>query len=305
MTSEWLARVETNLSSVTDSLITYTIDESDNWRKRNAHLSHILDLPCLYSHPFIQAKLSLSLAREGIKAVIQLHESNDWREALQCLHEMYRYIELSRAKLALTPNTNEEKGELLIELEDVNDSYISYFCIVQADQFIFQGDELKNTLLLHEESLEMDLAWRVVDLYRHAINLAQTKPNPSLEAEAKATSRLGHLYYKVLKLETVGYNLLKYVLQLMVGQSGLKYLTEDWYLEAKAIVEESQKKREAYNDAEVAKQREGTIKKIQPHLDAMKAVQDRFARRDYYQYDHTFFFFIDTSFFFSLFNFIF
>lgn len=273
MSEEWLNRVETNLSNTTSELVDFTIVETKNWRKRNIQLSNILNLPGLDIHHFIQAKLSLSIAQEGMKAVIKLNESNDWKEALQCLHEMYTYVELTRSKLCLTPESKFEKQELSVELNDLNDTYIAYFSIVQSSQATFQGDHLKNILLLQEESLEMDLAWQVVDHYRYAMTLAQTKPKPSIESEAKASSRLGSFFYKVLKLEQIGHKYCQNALQLMMaGEIGSSYSTEDWYVEAKTIVEECQKKRAAYNDEEVAKQREPTLLIIQPLLDEFDAI---------------------------------
>ena len=59
---------------------------------------------------------------------------------------------------------------------------------------LISADDLLDRYIFDEESLNMDMVWTCVDLYREAVML--TKENDA-EGEAIALSRLGSIYDKV------------------------------------------------------------------------------------------------------------
>ena len=61
---------------------------------------------------------------------------------------------------------------------------------------LFIADEILEKLLLDEECLQMDMVWKVVDLYKEAIILTREL---DMEVEAIALSRLGNIFDKILK----------------------------------------------------------------------------------------------------------
>jgi hypothetical protein len=140
-------------------------------------------------------------------------EAGDWREAKFVAEEARQPLEQARTLLAtatkLRPAFHADPTShsyavfaLCTELESQLAEYESRRQVAlsrsEVEQYLCIGDELMTSLLQHEENLNMDLAWTAADTYKQAVLLAKEH---NVEGEAIASSRLGKLYDKVLKLE--------------------------------------------------------------------------------------------------------
>ena len=94
------------------------------------------------------------------------------------------------------------------------------------------------------------------------------------ESFAKSCSALGLVYEKVLKMSEKAHGLyLQTILHcdIVTHTSGAQFFSKDWYQVAKSGIEAHRRRREAYDEAEVAKQREPTLAALKSTLAAIDA----------------------------------
>jgi DnaJ-domain-containing protein 1 len=148
------------------------------------------------------------------------------------------------------------------------------------------AESMQDTLLLDNEELDMDLAMAVLDEFMQAIITSRSSHanEACLESEAMASVGIGEFHFSVLKNEERGHQHLLQAILLadsLTHSGGGTFFNKPWFKRAKEIIEEFRRKRLAFDQAEVAANRDPTMKKLKPQLDAIEASMNAFQGKCY------------------------
>ncbi|OWF35133.1 uncharacterized protein LOC110443314 [Mizuhopecten yessoensis] len=158
------------------------------------------------------------------------------------------------------------KGEVTIERE-VKILEVDVFmhqCMAESMQARSIGDQLYHQLTMDEETLNMDMAWEVVDWYKLAI--IRTREVTEVELEALALSRLGCLYDKVLKMKDKAKRYLIRSMQLAHSMHPRTFTNVDWFKECSDILQAYQRETVSVEEEEWNKEKEELKKEIKKEL---------------------------------------
>jgi len=295
--SEWCSDMNRKLSEVTADLRQHLVDHTDVVKLRAAKLGAVAaTLATIEDGPVRMAGVPayVLLKVEEVRQTLQIADTalhdEDWQSSLSALEDTSRPF----AQLAsLLPKNADAKHEAeragLDELLQTRDE-LHRRAISLKHRALATG--LQKSLLEDDESLDMGKVWDVVDHLRVAIRVARgddSEPASSsaseaatgctAEAEAIATAQLGILYAKVLKDDQRGGHarvLLTQAVQLadvVTHCDGRTFFRVAWYAAAKDALEEIRRKHEAMDEEAVRKEREPTLEKLRPELDAIEAAE--------------------------------
>lgn len=280
---EWYVTSETYLLRVVDSVVEYLIDQSNDWRYRCSKIS--MFLPLTETSCITTAYIHMKMAREMLKYAIYCTDSDLMNDAFSALHEMHQPISFSKQYLERTKKSS-WPSELVEELEDIEHSQRRYLCRVTSAKERILAEELQVELMFGDDELNMDLAMIVLDRYV-AAKLASKSAidnEACLESEARASVGIGIFHYSILKNEERGHQHLLHAIQLvdiLTHAGGGTFFNCTWYQRAKTLIEEYRERRLAFDQAEIAAQREPMLLKLKPKLDAMRACMDKSTGKSY------------------------
>ncbi|XP_050406722.1 uncharacterized protein LOC126822039 [Patella vulgata] len=142
----------------------------------------------------------------------------NYKEALSYLANCYFPIQ-EGLKLARTP-----RGKKVLDtLEGDIQQQIS---IAESLQALEVADDLFSQMISNEEEINFDIIWDIIDKYRRVIILTREK---EIELEAIASSRIGKIYHKVLKLENKAKSYFTRTLELATTLIPRTMFNEEWY----------------------------------------------------------------------------
>lgn len=147
-------------------------------------------------------------------------------------------------------------------------------------------------MVFDTESLDTELLWTCVDHFTASLQSLRPMDNYEEgcichESFAKTCSALGLVYEKVIKMKEKAHTLYLQTIQhcdIVTHTSGAQFFSKEWYQTAKNGIEAYRLSKEAYDHAEVEKQRAPTMTKLKPKLDAMDAATAKFEGKLYKGY---------------------
>ncbi|KAK9831244.1 hypothetical protein WJX74_009164 [Apatococcus lobatus] len=144
----------------------------------------------------IKASTALSFAQQIAQRGIRAMDANDLRLCLKCVYEAQHPLEvacqLARLQLASSP------FQTLEDFVELKEDLYRQRCTSESVLARQRGEKLLASSLADKEALDMDSVWLAVDALQEA---AVVNREQDIESEAIALSRLGMLYYSVLKIE--------------------------------------------------------------------------------------------------------
>jgi len=197
--------------------------------------------------------------------------------------EMYRPITIVTSCLMRLSDNYSAIQLLRGDVEDMEKSKRKYLCRAESTQHLTLANDLCSTLLFENEELNMDLAYIAIDHFTASILASkQFHDTQCCESEAKAASALGEMYEKVLKMHDKAHQMFLHAIQLadtITHTDGSTFFHQQWFQIAKKSVEDYRLKRLAFDQAEIAKQREPILLILKPKLDAIDTAVDKFSSK--------------------------
>lgn len=273
----WIEKTNEMVTHSIHAFVQYLISKSTSWKLRCGKLGKLLEpaKPSLC----VTSEIYFEIANEMMKAVVLLTEGEDWNAANSCLKDFEQALifaqqTLHGVKPALRPPLLEQG------LTDLEHSLRAYTCRIESSLSLRKGLDLLESLEADDEdqSMDMDMAFMVLDHFTEAIVLSKSTVTryACLETEARASSYLGQFHYNQLKNEDRGNQYLMNVMQLCDSLThsggGNAFFQQDWYQNAKKLLEKIREKKVLYDQEKLEKERAPTLLKIKPLLDAMEEV---------------------------------
>ncbi|XP_060065099.1 uncharacterized protein LOC132545430 [Ylistrum balloti] len=210
---------------------------------------------------YVRGNFYLNLARFYFRNGVTAIENKNYQRGLSEMRNCSMPIHEARKYCLDKKNVGKECGIL-------EDDVIMHECTADAMQAIAIGDNLFKQAIEQTDDVNMDMIWDVVDWYKVAV--LRTRERTEKEQEAIATSRLGRLYEKVLKMKEKAKDYMMRSVQLAHSMQPRVFTSEDWFKEASAIVKKYQDEKVAEEDAEWKKQREEIKKEMTEQLEDLK-----------------------------------
>mmetsp|Transcript_26450 Transcript_26450/g.70736 ORF Transcript_26450/g.70736 Transcript_26450/m.70736 type:complete len:409 (-) Transcript_26450:135-1361(-) len=281
---QWHEELEGHIHGAVSGLVAYVIDAHASHSKRFAVVRKTATaLP----QDSIGAVLAwYACANEFFKHAVRLDECGNWQGAMNCLHEMNEPLERMRLSL----QSLDDAYALAEAMAELNKSRAALLAKAESTQHLFVAQSAQQGLLFEQEDLNMDLLWFVMDSYKAATRPAadeeaeeQADDNGSLETEAIALSAQGVLYQKVLKVPNVAKLLYESAIRIAMAitqTTGSNFHAQKWYQDAVEGLETIRQEQIAFDLKQVQEQREPTLEKLKPQLDALtSAIMKNEARR--------------------------
>lgn len=294
MSAEWIQQMDENLVLIASAIIKFVQTPNKSWRKRCGEIHPYLKL--FEKKPHVQALLYIGLANECFKSAVLSCENDDWNEGLQCVSELFQYLQFAKSFQNKTLATHQSFEKLSSDIEDLSHSSEIYQARFLSAQMKFQGDEMKRSLLEDSEDLNIEFAWDVVDKYKQSIVQSKFGDCNCLESEAIATASLGAFYVQVLSTPELGHQYLMHCIGIVdniTQTTGATFFNKPWYQEAKTLIEEYRQKQFCFDQEKIRQQRAPTLALIKPKLDLIQAAMAKFNGRSYrchalltYIYEH-------------------
>ena len=276
----WCDELCEKLIVAIQSSVTYIVDKSTEWQHRCNFLENLEKDKNSDWFSFATAVLQKSVAEEMWKVVVRADEIGDWKQCLLMLHEMYNPLIRAEQATQRCSNVLSLVSDVKENIAALQKSTRMYFSRAESTQSITIARELKDSLLFDQEELNMDMAYIVVDKYTAAILAAkQFSDCICLESEALAASELGEVLERILKLPESAHRYFLHAIQLadtITHAHGSVFFGKEWYQIAKRSVERYRRLRAAYDEAEIAKQREPILLLLKPKLDEMNNEMNKF-----------------------------
>jgi hypothetical protein len=225
----------------------------------------------------INVEISCLTAGTYLHKGIFLYDKQEYIQAISMLSECMMYVK--RALSYERSITNYNLIEALLELQES----VNYEMIRSNTQkAIAQAEKFFNSGVLESESLDMEFIYLSLDKYREA--LLQTKcfdekAQPDIELEAIIYSKLGYIFFHILKNETKAEINVKQSVDLGVSLFPKNVSTEKWYREATNILREIRQKKIDQEDKNMQEYKQKfkdglaeTFKTIE--LESKKSTQD-------------------------------
>ena len=152
------------------------------------------------------------------------------------------------------------------EANDFKQRVYVHLCIAQSVALRLQAENLYRTHLLNQESVNFDLIWDLVDMFKQCTLLVREQ---DLEQEAIGLSRLGKVFDEVLKLPDKAKGYYKRSFQLATALLPRRFNTKDWYQDCSQAVERYQKEIVQREEVKWQEEREPFIKELKQELDGL------------------------------------
>lgn len=296
----WLHQVYEKFVVLIEELVKFALSKP-NWQQRCSMLEKAT--PLAYRGPalvLVAVRIQLAVADEIFKAIVLADEGLDWRACLSLTRELNRPICLIKSSLAKSVIFAPQWLDIANDetrLNELQESQIMYEARSLGAQHRSIAEEIFQHLLFEEESLDTDLQWECIDRFSASLvslrvnsggqNEADQVPRRDChchESYAKTCSGLGLIYEKVIKNEEKAHSLYLQTIQyadIVTHTSGAQFFSKEWYQTAKKGIEAYRRRKEAFDQKEVDKQREPILLKIKPQLDAINAAMNKFKGKMY------------------------
>ncbi|XP_021352477.1 uncharacterized protein LOC110449746 [Mizuhopecten yessoensis] len=210
---------------------------------------------------YVRGNFYLNLARIHFRNGVTAIQNGQYQRGLSEMNNCSMPIHEARKKCLDAKNVG-------LECDTLEDDVIMHKCTADAMQAIDVGDKLFELVIKEDEKVNMEMVWDVVDWYKVAV--LRTRERTEMELEAIAASRLGKIYDKVLKMKDKAKDYVMQSIQLAHSMHPRTFNSEDWFIDASAILKKYQDEAKVQDDAEWNKNREEVKKGMTEQLDELE-----------------------------------
>ena len=150
------------------------------------------------------------------------------------------------------------------EVHDFKERVYVHLCIAQSVSLRLQAEDLYQTHIRSQESINFDFIWDLVDMFKQATLLVREQ---DLEQEAIGLSRLGKVFDELLKLTDKAKGYYRRSFHLATALFPRTFNTKDWYQDCSQAVERYQKEIVQREEYKWHEERRPFIKELKPELD--------------------------------------
>lgn len=211
------------------------------------------------------AAVNLTMADTLFKSAVKRQDEGNHKECLRCLHECYHPLEEAKQ---CSPDDIEQT-----EIASLEDDIVFEMCMAEATKAVETGESLLRALVIEEESLNIDMIWDIIDWFQQAIILAREK---DIEVEAIASSNLGYIYDKILKIKDKAKNLFRNAFKLAHALEPKNVTTEPWYKQAAEAIRRYQEEVKLEEEKKWESERQKYMKELKPELDKLNELNTKF-----------------------------
>ncbi len=164
--------------------------------------------------------------------------------------------------------------DLILEVEDLNESANSYLIKCKINENINLANKLFSTAINEDESIDMELIYDSLDIYRLAYQqtyFLNTKNQPDVELEAIVSAKLGYIFFKVFKSYEKARTFLNQCIRLGISLYPKVVTHERWYIKATSALQEI---RYIFENKEAEENSEKKKKYIEELKDVLKKIDE-------------------------------
>ncbi|XP_038074285.1 uncharacterized protein LOC119742438 isoform X2 [Patiria miniata] len=214
----------------------------------------------------VQAGAHYLLANTLFKESVRLLESGEYKECLNCLHDLHQPVEEALGFLR-GRTLDQESEDLLFEVKVLKKDARYQASSAESIQARKSGEGLLEQLFETEEFIDMDLVWITVDWFKEASLKAAEL---DLEQEAAALSYLGLINQKILFSNAKAKSYYKRCLELVDAAKPKTFLKEKWYKQCVKGYQRIQDQERWRDEAAQQKIRRKILDGLKDELDALE-----------------------------------
>jgi len=211
--------------------------------------------------PFIRAEFCFKIAEMYFHESVYRVADKDFKNCLSRLGDCYRPL----AEIEGTENCH---PELLVKVDTLKTDIRYQTCWAESLQALETGDKLYADYYPKDCESSMELAWDILDWYKKAIVLTHEL---EVEIEAIATSRIGRLFDKVLKLKFKARESFKLAIELALSMQPRSFDNQDWFKESKETLERYQQEQVQQESDVWNKERQKYLVELEEELEELNA----------------------------------
>ena len=208
---------------------------------------------------FMKAKWYLKLGETTFNAGVIAYENKEFDECHRFMADCHEPFEE-----AIKHSVDDI--QICEAVCDFQDRVYVHLCIVESVSLRTQAENLFRMHLLNQESVNFDLMWDVVDMFKHCTLLVREQ---DIEQEAIGLSRLGKIFDLVLKLPDKAKGYYKRSFQLATALFPRTFNTKDWYKDCSQAVERYQREAVLRDEYSWQEERKPFLVELQSELNAL------------------------------------
>lgn len=184
----------------------------------------------------------------------------------QLYDECKRHLEDCNEPLEEAIRYGKSDTRIVEEAKDYQERVYIHLCISRSVSLRMQTEKLFHTHLLNQESINFELIWDVVDMFKQCTLLVREQDT---EQEAITLSRLGKIFDVVLKLPEKAKGYYKQSFQLAKAMHPRTFDTKDWYKDCSQAVARYQKETVQREEDAWQKEKAPYLEKLKPELEGL------------------------------------
>lgn len=264
--AEWRGEVFETISVCLQEVI----DVSEAFVDTDRKIAQLEKLAFITSVDEASIDLHMSLATLYFHDGTTKLQNGDYKKCLSRMTDCYQPIEEVKrlSKRGDNPRVN---YEMLNEAGVLEKDVFFHTCAAKSIQARMMGDEILQNALLEQEELQMTLIFEVIDWYKQAVVLSR---NVDIEQEARAESRLGYVYDKVLKITLRAKAYYTHCFELAESIKPRMFTACQWYKDCITTLKKYQEEARQRDDEEKSKARAGFLEELSQELAEIGAHRD-------------------------------
>ncbi|XP_033125983.1 uncharacterized protein LOC117123991 [Anneissia japonica] len=268
----WSDNVVQKMHQCLQESLDLVTNQPDMWDEKNK----LMIMACqLVPTGSSKAEVSILYVEFLLSKAINLLQNGVFSKSKSILYDCHQPLEEARR----CGRSDRVMSEVRVLHEDV----VMQTSVVEARQALRTADDLKQNILMSEENLSIDMVWEVLDWYKKAILLTREK---DVELEAIAMSRMGVIYDSILKLRFKARPYFKGAITLAHSLHPRVLTNEEWYQVCAQTLESYQIETVAEETRAWMKEREETLKKLEPQIKKFKYIDDNYECLKYIYKNH-------------------
>ena len=217
---------------------------------------------CLRVHKIAKSRCYLDMAKMYFGKALIFLEKKDYRKCLPLFGDCYYPIE--EAMKFVNVAFKDEVNVSLEVLEDLMSQIHVTEEAARALQAIDNGDKLQEKIIFENEFFATNFVFDCIDWYQQAIVYSVIYSD--LESEAIASTKIGILYIRVLKMFDKGYSRLKHAFDLAESMKPRNFNETSWYKQCLAEMKYYQEEKRRQEEEAWAKSRGPHLEKLHNQL---------------------------------------
>ena len=266
---EWIDSLKNEIHLIADSCL-LTCENLPNFDDR---FNNSFRLSKIFSEMLspIKVKFLLSMVRGNLSWSHSLLKKKNFSLLLRKLYESIQYAE---GGIFLCKQIKHDEivdiNKALDELLDMKDAYSFMTNQAEALKEMHLGEGLIKKAINSDEEISMDLIWNALDKYKHASILCRER---DVETEAEINSKIGCVYYDVLKMPKKSKNYLQVSITMALSL-GRNMNDIPWYDQANNFLRNIQEEEMKKDDADYAKKRQLFREMREKELEEIKKTRE-------------------------------